>query len=364
MRRDLSRFKSVSCVLALVMVATIVSFKELISPTPFSKQYRKHLETGDMPEDLRGLRLTNQTQKTKIFSTHFDVAERDSGLWLEFPLTDEQCRNVTFVTVTNRGRLGNMIGEYASVFSYGMEYGKIPVLSGNLLESLLPLFPHLSLRRENETGCSPRNWTEMGIPPGNDPRFVRDNDIFLPGFPNYSKLHHKFRREWMPDFRFDSKLVQRTESFFPSLSVTYGGDSTFIGIHVRRTDQIAYNKEKHEAGTVSAGYYKRAMEHFGLIFSKVVFVLASDDLKWSRENVENVDENMPIVFVEGKDRDFDFTVLSHCNHSIVSVGTFGFFAAYFSGGLVIAPKIISKSPLAIEHLVSHAGLDNWIFIPN
>ncbi|CAG0899699.1 unnamed protein product [Darwinula stevensoni] len=320
-------------------------------------------------EDIRGLRLLRQVRRTK---SSVDSVETIPQFWPEFPLTPEQCENATFVTSKNRGRLGNTIAEYITVFSYGRKHGKIPVLSGTLLEDLLPLFPHLTLRRENETGCHPRNWTEAAVSdpygliqtPWNDTEFVKEKDVFLTRYPFDGKLYHEFRRDWMPEFKFDAELMHEVRSFFSSLSAKYGRNSIFIGIHVRRTDQIDHNRHWFCAEPVSAAYYRRAMEHFGLLFPNVVFVLTSDEMDWCKENIRSVDESMPVVFVEGRGRDFDFALLSNCDHSIVSVGTFSYFSAYFAGGLVVAPKIVSEKPQHIDFQVSQTGLENWIFVNN
>ena len=311
-------------------------------------------------EGIRNSRLLRQVRRNEI---SMDSVERKSRFWPEFPLTTEQCENATFVTSKNCGRLGNMIAEYVTVFSYGRKHGKIPVLSGTLQKELLRLFPRLSLRRESESGCAPRNWTEVaasdpyGLVPQsrNDTEFAKDKDVFLTGYPFDGKLYHEFRRDWMPDFRFNSKLMHKVRSFFSSLSAKHGRNSIFIGIHVRRTDQIRHNRFWFSAEPVTAAYYRRAMEHFGLLFPNIVFVLASDDMDWCEKNIRSVDESMPVAFVEGKGRDFDFAVLSNCNHSIVSVGTFGYFSAYFAGGIVIAPKVISEDPQHIDFQVSQIG---------
>ncbi|CAG0894845.1 unnamed protein product [Darwinula stevensoni] len=157
----LLRSRKVYYVFALVAVTTLVFLVQSPSPSRWSRQNALYLQAKLVKRDARELRLMNRTLNAWLSSTQ---SERNPRLWPEFPLTAEQCRNATFVTATNRGRLGNTIGEYASVFAYGLEYGKIPVLSGTLLESLLLLFPHLNLRRVNETGCQERNWTEMGLP--------------------------------------------------------------------------------------------------------------------------------------------------------------------------------------------------------
>ena len=168
----------------------------------------------------------------------------------------------------------------------------------------------------------------------------------------------------MPDFAFRPKLLQEVHSYFSSLLEKYDKETNFIGIHVRRTDQVLHNRKLFDAKPVTAAYYQRAMAHYRQIFSNSVFIVATDDMKWSQQNINRVNESTAIEFVVGKGRDFDFAVLSHCNHSIVSVGSFGFFAAYFAGGLVVAPKIASKIPLLIDFLVSEAGLENWTFVKN
>ncbi|CAG0903953.1 unnamed protein product, partial [Darwinula stevensoni] len=287
--------------------------------------------------EVRNFALTRATVKDEIFRP----------FWPQLPLTAEQCRNATFVTTESSGRLGNWIGE---------KYGKIPVLSGILLDDLLPLFPYVSLRRIDETGCPKREWSKANVrshygtvvPLWNDTEFIRDKDVKFTGASNDFGLFDEFKADWMPDFTFSSTLLEQIQEFLSIVSGRYGRDVTYVGIHVRRTDKIkSYRDKGHD-------------RFCGLMFPNIVFIVASDDTKWCTENIKSVDETMPIVFVEGKGRDFDFAVLCHCNHSIISYGTFSFFSAYIAGGLVISPKMISEKVLPIDLKVT--DLDNWIFV--
>ena len=66
----------------------------------------------------------------------------------------------------------------------------------------------------------------------------------------------------------------------------------------------------------------------------VVFVYVSDDMKWGRRKLKKLEEN--IFFVgcgEGDKTDCigkDFAVLSKCNHTILTHGTFGHWVRFKS----------------------------------
>ncbi|CAG0902128.1 unnamed protein product [Darwinula stevensoni] len=99
--------------------------------------------------DARKERLLNRTLKTRLSSTE---SLKESQIWPEFLLTAEQCRNVTFVTGSSRtpGRTRR----HRLLVRLGVRKDSRAQWHS---QSLLPLFPHLSLRRANETGCQERN---------------------------------------------------------------------------------------------------------------------------------------------------------------------------------------------------------------
>ncbi len=114
----------------------------------------------------------------------------------------------------------------------------------------------------------------------------------------------------------------------------------FIGIHIRRGD-MAYSAFVYSLGYVvaPARYVLKAMKFYINMFpkNKLVFVICTDDKQWvidfifSRINAYAVlsIENNPVI---------DFAILANCNHSIVTVGSYGWWAAYISGGLTVYYK--------------------------
>ena len=60
---------------------------------------------------------------------------------------------------------------------------------------------------------------------------------------------------------------------------------------------------------------------------------------------------------------FDLSVLSHCNHSIIDYGTFGFWSAYLAGGItLVANEGKHMDLLLAKRAVKEAKIENWFKI--
>ncbi len=64
-------------------------------------------------------------------------------------------------------------------------------------------------------------------------------------------------------------------------------------------------------------------------------------MEWGRQNLKTMADDSGDMFFsgcgDGDDPDCigkDFSVLSHCNHTITTHGSFGHWASYFAGGEV------------------------------
>ncbi len=117
-------------------------------------------------------------------------------------------------------------------------------------------------------------------------------------------------------------------------------DIMFVGVHVRRGDFL--NKHSQELGRIVATklYLRRAMGYFSKKYKKVVFIVASDDMNWCKNNLPI--DTFRIMFSPFRTSELDFTLLTQCNHSLISTGTFGWWAAYLTGGEVVYQRELSK----------------------
>jgi len=125
-------------------------------------------------------------------------------------------------------------------------------------------------------------------------------------------------------------------------------DFVYVGIHARRTDHLEY-EQKRNMVNLRPGYYLDAMRLFRQKFKKaskkkrLVFVYVSDDSNWGREKLgRRVKEGDLHFNPDGLPGDegsigHDLAVLASCNHTIVSHGSFSYFAGAFAGGIVVNP---------------------------
>ena len=114
--------------------------------------------------------------------------------------------------------------------------------------------------------------------------------------------------------------------------------STFIGVHIRRTDR--------HATYAPISFFQKAFRHFESQFKNVVFFVCSDDITWGKQKLPTlVSNNSAIVFMSDLTLSYmvDFGVLVNCNHSIITAGTFSWWSGWLAGGQV----------------VYHTGYDRW-----
>ena len=99
---------------------------------------------------------------------------------------------------------------------------------------------------------------------------------------------------------------------------------------------------------LDADYFHRGMQIFLKDYSQVIFVIVTDDMIWAQTNLNfpgiqvaflghskvlEKDINHPLS--TGDDIGDDLALLAACNHTILSYGTFGQWAAMLAGGKVV-----------------------------
>ena len=141
-------------------------------------------------------------------------------------------------------------------------------------------------------------------------------------------------------------------------------NAVYVGVHIRRTDMLASDKYS----VADVGYLRRSFHFMRRQFPgrQLAFVVCTDDMRWSKDNVPkalmhethhvtsaglrgngfrgndsdeaaaaNSTGNFVAVFSERHGTEEDLAILSLCNHTIMTVGTFGWWAGYLSGGITI-----------------------------
>ncbi|XP_047492405.1 galactoside 2-alpha-L-fucosyltransferase Sec1-like isoform X5 [Penaeus chinensis] len=132
-----------------------------------------------------------------------------------------------------------------------------------------------------------------------------------------------------------------------------------VGFHVRRGDYVRYAARSFRASLPDDKYFTKALNHYRQKFSnEVAFVVASDDKGFVRQRLGH----HPDVYLSKATSAFeDMALLSSCNHSIVTLGSFGFWTGYLAGGEVVYPDVpLYRNYRFSRAMFQSANLTNFI----
>ena len=160
---------------------------------------------------------------------------------------------------------------------------------------------------------------------------------------------------YLPDIRAKFRLRERFRSrAAASLAVELShrnigwSEGTWVGVHNRRGDYGHHLAALYGLDLLEPGYFQRAMQRFNSEYSNVIFIIVTDDMDWAESNlmfpglqvvfaghkkVLEKDVNHPLATAD--DIGDDLALLAACNHTILSYGTFGQWAALLAGGKVV-----------------------------
>ncbi|CAF3199398.1 unnamed protein product [Rotaria socialis] len=107
--------------------------------------------------------------------------------------------------------------------------------------------------------------------------------------------------------------------------------TTWIGIHIRRSDFVSIQFSSSDT------YLFAAIEYYTLHYPNANFIVASDDKPYCK----NLFRNRSNIFLtpESFSVDDDLITLSLCEHSILTGGTFGWWAGYLANGQVLHDNV-------------------------
>lgn len=110
-----------------------------------------------------------------------------------------------------------------------------------------------------------------------------------------------------------------------------------VGVQIRRGDFL--DKRNRDFGFIvpSERYIQRAMNWYRAHFStiRLIFLLLGSDYNWTNQHFGNLSD---VLILKAEKPEDDLCLLSFCNHSVITVGTFGWWSAMLAGGEVVYSK--------------------------
>lgn len=127
------------------------------------------------------------------------------------------------------------------------------------------------------------------------------------------------------------QTLDRIHSLFPNIH-----QPIFVGVHIRKGDLTKPGPAKFGYQAADIRFYQSAMRRMTSVLntSSSIFVAGSDSLVEAKQLFSNLSKTYNIAWLSGSAYE-DFAALSKCNHTIISGGTYGFWAAWMANGKTI-----------------------------
>ncbi|XP_062612387.1 galactoside alpha-(1,2)-fucosyltransferase 2-like [Saccostrea cucullata] len=244
-----------------------------------------------------------------------------------------------------RGRLGNLMFQYAFLYSISKSKGLYPVIPENFELGNVFKINKTTLKQigeENKACDSIPTFSEkwacsfdeqlINVPIFQSAKF----NGYLQSWKYWIQRENGLRQT----FKFQDRITERARKQLADIIGTSGftccsKNSTLVGVHVRRGDYTSKPVNDYGQITPNASYYENSLDYFENLYPSVLFIVASDDLKWTKDAFKNK-TNVHISL--GNSGPEDMALLSLTNHTIMSVGTFGWWVAWLTGGTTLYYK--------------------------
>ncbi|XP_064473916.1 galactoside alpha-(1,2)-fucosyltransferase 2-like isoform X3 [Ornithodoros turicata] len=268
-------------------------------------------------------------------------------------------------TLDNGGRLGNQMGGYAALYALAKVNRRQAYVHPDMYKILKPYF-RFTLPILARKALSTTNWRFYQLEDRMKENYahIRDLHVWFKGFPCSWTFYQSIREEIVKEFTFHEHIKGKA---WKTLHKLRGNrtEPTFIGVHVRRGDYVRIMRDSFKGVVADKTYFQKATGYFRSRYKELVFVVVSDDIAWCKENI---DTSLGDVYFPGdgdeKSPGSDLALLVQCNHTIMTLGTFGYWAGYLAGGEVVylANFTLPDSPMLNFFFPPAAYLPEWVGI--
>lgn len=271
-------------------------------------------------------------------------------------------RRRRYVTIEWKGRLGNVMFEYATMIGIAEMYNMTPVVTKD--------FPLIGLLNLSSTTLTDNLANTLGAFTTFEDFAMRasayDRRIktsaghglnlqlkgYLQSWQYFAHASDRIRK----DFTFHPSVTAQAQTFHSSIQ----RGVIKVGVHVRRGDVLETHFSNYGYTTPGPDYYRHAMDFMRRKFgTKTVFIVCSEDPDWAQTNIQGKD----VFYCPNGQRDaVDLAILASCQHMIVSVGSFGWWAAWLANGTTVFYKNWPKPASQLEYHVNKKEyfLPHWI----
>ena len=237
------------------------------------------------------------------------------------------------------GRLGNMMFEFASSIGIANTLGYKHIIKPS--HTLLKYF-----RMKQDLNINLANLLTMNEGQWRDPQWRADkkylfHNLTLSGYFQSFKYFQNVSKNIREMFTIKGEYLNQAINFLKNNTPQM---RTLIGLHVRRGDFLSQVSINEGRVVADRNYTQKSMNFFRGKYKDAVFVILSDDQKWCKENIKGSD----VIFSPFTDPIVDMAILSLCNHTIITSGSFGWWGAWLANGTVVYLRDFPKKGSALD----------------
>ena len=245
------------------------------------------------------------------------------------------------------GRLGNQMFQYASAFAIATQTNQS--LMASPLFELWAIFEGLTAKPSDPSADTAMAAIVEDYPGTYDTKLMHlpasDVHIKLCCFLQSWKYFHQAKPELRTQYTFRSSIMDSARALFENYVAehfasvshhqqrSYSQGGMYIGVHVRRGDLVTTVHARRGYKVAPRGYILRAMNYYRNKYQGLTFLVFSDfpDKDWCQENIVSHD----VIQMGYHLPETDLAMLSLCNHTVITVGTFSWWAGWLAGGEVV-----------------------------
>ncbi|GAB6032157.1 fucosyltransferase 1 (galactoside 2-alpha-L-fucosyltransferase, H blood group) [Chamberlinius hualienensis] len=241
------------------------------------------------------------------------------------------------MTFTGGGRMGNVINHYATLYGLAVMNKRPAFVTANMAKKLKKYFK-ITLPILSSELYSHINWNSILLSDWlqDSYRSMKGQYIRLTtGVPSSFTFYDHVREQIRREFTLQDDLKSFAQKVLHGIRESRE-KITFVGVHVRRGDYVNLMKTRYRGVMADKGFFVQATKYFRDRYADAVFVVVSNDMRWCEDNISN--DKGDVYFIGNNNEDEpmrDFAILTNCNHTIFTIGTFGHWAAYIAGGEVV-----------------------------
>jgi hypothetical protein len=261
---------------------------------------------------------------------------------------------ISFNNLTNLGRLGNQMFQFASLKGIAKNRGfdfciPHPNVSGQIDLNVR----HSDANIHNTFELKNVRYSMKDYPTITESTFNFDENLFnncpdntnLLGYFQNERYFEGIEDEIREEFTFSDEILNSCKELV--------GDREYISLHIRRGDYLS--NPNHPL--LSLSYYEEALTHFDTNLPVMVF---SDDYKWCQDQKLFGDDRFLIS--ENNTTAIDLCLQSLCTYHIICNSSFSWWGSYLAKSKrTVAPKVWFGSSMLGK---DYSGIyrPNWIVI--